>query len=217
MNLFERWLLNKYSNQYFTSLFFSEEIKKVWEDRKTISSNLRDIGLGWDPNKIIKIPNAREERAKLMKKMHGFVEEDNTNEAEPKLVKRPKGFVMEEMEADANALRESNFRFVRNKKNLSIDIDRSNIFQLYFVHVVLYFRLPKGVVAHLSYMMDKYKLNYKAMVMDKKNYDQWTWKQFRAKCRRFMSIPEQFDVYLQSRNLDNETLDWNEYESDSEI
>lgn len=78
-------------------------------------------------------------------------------------------------------------------------------------------RLPKGVVTHLSQMMDKYKLNFKAMVMDKKNYDQWTWKQFRAKCRRFMSIPEQFDAYIQSRNLDENPFDWIEYESDSEI
>lgn len=56
------------------------------------------------------------------------------------------------------------------------------------------------------------------MVMDKKNYDQWTWKQFRAKCRRFIGIPEQFDLYLQSRNLEDKVLlDWHEYESDSEI
>lgn len=91
--------------------------------------------------------------------------------------------------------------------------DKSSCFHF----VSTQFRLPKGVVTHLSKMMDKYKLNYKAMVMDKQNYDQWTWKQFRAKCRRFMSIPEQFDIYLQSRNLDENTLDWIEYESDSEI
>lgn len=105
--------MNKYLIVFSNVYSFSDEIRKVWEDRKTISSNLRDIGLGWDPNKIIKIPNAREERTKLLKKMHGFVEEDNKNESEPKQVKRPKGFVMEEMEADANALRESNFRFVQ--------------------------------------------------------------------------------------------------------
>lgn len=83
------------------------------------------------------------------------------------------------------------------------------------MQIILSFRLPKGIVAHLSYMMNKHKLNYKAMVMDKKNLDQWTWKQFRAKCRRFMSIPVQFDEYLKSRNL--ESLEWSEYESDSEI
>lgn len=55
------------------------------------------------------------------------------------------------------------------------------------------------------------------MVMDKRNHDQWTWKQFRAKCRRLMTIPEQFNVYLKSRNLDKDTLVQTEYDSDSEI
>lgn len=81
----------------------------MWEDRKTISSNLKEIGLGWDPNKVIKIPNAHEDRVRIVKKLHGFIEEDN-DKFEEKPIKRAKGFVMEQMEADANALRESNFR-----------------------------------------------------------------------------------------------------------
>lgn len=55
------------------------------------------------------------------------------------------------------------------------------------------------------------------MTLDTKNYDQWTWKQFRAKCRKFMSIPQQFDSFIQSRSLDKDSLDWVEYESDSEV
>lgn len=102
----------------------SQEIKKVWEDRKTITSNLKDIGLGWDPNKVIKIPNARDERAKLLKKMHGFTEEDNTNKTKPSNAKPPKGFVMEEMEADANALRESNFRLEQTEPLLEHYIEK---------------------------------------------------------------------------------------------
>lgn len=90
---------------------FSPEIKNAWEDRKTITANLRDIGLGWDPNKVIKFRNAKEERRNLIKKMHGFTEEDNDATETPKPVIRSKGFIMEKMEADANALRESNFRF----------------------------------------------------------------------------------------------------------
>lgn len=94
----------------------------------------------------------------------------------------------------------------------------ANRFAFFFYFYFFEIRLPKGIVALLGHMMDKYKLNYKAMVMDKKNYDQWTWKQFRAKCRRFIGIPEQFDLYLQSRNLEDKVLlDWHEYESDSEI
>lgn len=89
----------------------------MWEDRKTITSNLKEIGLAWDPNKVIKIPNAREERKKLMKRMHGFIEEDNPADNKPQPPQRSKGFVMDEMEADANALRESNFRYICKRLN----------------------------------------------------------------------------------------------------
>lgn len=93
------------------SNIFSPEIRKVWEDRKTITTNLNEIGIGWDANKVIKIPNARSERMKTMKKVHGFTEEDSIDSQETtKQLKRPKAFVMEDMEMDANALRESNFR-----------------------------------------------------------------------------------------------------------
>lgn len=82
---------------------------------------------------------------------------------------------------------------------------------------VLYCRLPKGVVQQLTYFLDKHKLNYKAMVTDRRNHDQWTWKQFRMKIRKFMSIPEQFNKYLEKKNMKtDESLPWPEYDSDSE-
>lgn len=153
---------------------------------KTITTNLREIGLGYDPNKVIAIPNAKQERLQLIKKLHGFVEEDNIDDDPGTTTQqRPKGFVMEQLEADANALRESNFR------------------------------LPKGLVAHLSYMMDKHHFNYNAMKFDQKNFDQWTWKQFRSKIRTFMSIPAQFGQYLNERGL--ESVEWNEYGTDDEL
>lgn len=76
-------------------------------------------------------------------------------------------------------------------------------------------RLPKGIVEQLSYFLDTYQLNYKAMINDRKNYDQWTWKQFRMKIRKFMSIPEQFDLYLKNRKINRENLG-DEYDSESE-
>lgn len=97
-------LFNKYIR--FTS---SPEIKKAWENRKTMTNNLNDIGLARDPNKVIKVPNVREQRLKMVKIVNGFMEEDNANKPVVEIV-RPKGFVMQQMEEDANALRESNFR-----------------------------------------------------------------------------------------------------------
>lgn len=105
----------------------------MWENRKTITSNLKEIGLAWDPNKVIKIPNAREERTKLIKKMRGFIEEDNPTDKKPQPAQRPKGFVMDEMEADANALRESNFRYVVARMKCSDDKIFTNSFLVFIV------------------------------------------------------------------------------------
>lgn len=69
------------------------------------------------------------------------------------------------------------------------------------------FRLPKGQVEWITYLMDKYGTDYKAMVRDKKNYYQETWKQLRAKINRFKSIPEQHDVYLREKGLENVNSD----------
>ncbi|KAG5680065.1 hypothetical protein PVAND_009593 [Polypedilum vanderplanki] len=83
------------------------------------------------------------------------------------------------------------------------------------------FKLPKNQVKIISYFMDKYGLNYKAMVKDYKNYDQETWRQFRQKIRKFMSIPEQFAKYLEERDLIDTDIDpndpkWQETNTDLE-
>lgn len=58
------------------------------------------------------------------------------------------------------------------------------------------FKLPKNQVQFVTYMMDKYGDDYKAMTRDKKNYYQLTWKQIRAKINSFKNIPEQYAEYL---------------------
>ncbi|XP_051157372.1 protein PFC0760c [Leptopilina boulardi] len=58
------------------------------------------------------------------------------------------------------------------------------------------FKLPKNQVQFITYMMDKYGDDYKAMTRDKKNYYQLTWKQIRAKVNTFKNIPEQYAEYL---------------------
>ncbi|CAL4214685.1 unnamed protein product, partial [Meganyctiphanes norvegica] len=63
------------------------------------------------------------------------------------------------------------------------------------------FRLPKDKIRWITYMMDKYGDDYKAMARDPKNYFQDTWKQIRGKVRQFQSIPEQYAPYLKQRGL----------------
>lgn len=53
----------------------------------------------------------------------------------------------------------------------------------------------------ITYLLDKYEHDYKAMAKDKNNYYQETWKQLRAKVKTFMGIPKQYGEYLKSRGL----------------
>lgn len=116
----DRFMIHKFIK--LNTFLYSPELKKVWERTKTMTTNLNEIGLALDPNKTVKVPNAKQERLKLVKKLHGFLEEDN-DATQPVDTPRPKGFVMEEMEANANALRESNFRYSsKSINNLPSDV-----------------------------------------------------------------------------------------------
>lgn len=61
------------------------------------------------------------------------------------------------------------------------------------------YRIPRNQVEFLTYMLDKYGEDYKAMVRDKRNHAQLTWKQLRTKVTVFKSIPEQFNIFLEAR------------------
>nr|XP_014092553.1 nucleolar protein 16 [Bactrocera oleae] len=163
------------------------EMKKLWIETKR-NKNFHEMGLSSDPNKAVPIPNFKQHRLKTVKVVNGFIEEEiDDEELNERITDRPRGYVIEQLEADANAPRER------------------------------LLRLPKNSIDHLSYFLDKYKFNYKDMVTDRRNYLQWTWKQFRMKIKKFMSIPEQFDEYLKQRNLKPSVKPaWEEYDSDSE-
>lgn len=75
-----------------------------------MTANLNEIGLGYDPNKVIKVPNNKQDRLKIVKLVNGFVEEEDGKKQATEEVARPKSYVMEKLEEDANALRESGFR-----------------------------------------------------------------------------------------------------------
>uniref|UniRef100_A0A336KAS8 Nucleolar protein 16 n=1 Tax=Culicoides sonorensis TaxID=179676 RepID=A0A336KAS8_CULSO len=179
-------------------------IKQEWQKGMSLSKNLDDLGLVFDSNKALGVPNNREERKKIIKIVNGFMEEDTSDldvkkeefsdEEEIEIKKkssRSKEYVAEKLEQEANEYVESRFK------------------------------LPKGVVKQVSYYMDKYGLNYKAMARDPQNYYQETWRQLRAKCRKFMSISDQFAKYLEERGLMDKEIDegdprWKEAETDDD-
>ncbi|XP_030369525.1 nucleolar protein 16 [Scaptodrosophila lebanonensis] len=166
-------------------------MKKLWMENKRVGTNFREMGLAKDPNKSVAIPNYKSERLQYAKIVNSTVENEQEDGEFP-TKERPKYqprrvHVVHQLEALAKERADPEFR------------------------------LPKGVVKELTYFLSKHKFNYKAMVTDRRNHGQWTWKQFRMKIRKFMSIPEQFNVYLEQQKLPvGIKPDWPEYESDSE-
>nr|CAB3264403.1 nucleolar protein 16 [Phallusia mammillata] len=60
-------------------------------------------------------------------------------------------------------------------------------------------RLPSDDVQFCTYMLDKYKENYKGMCRDRKNVFQLTPKQIRDKIRTFKRCKGQYKLYLDSK------------------
>lgn len=176
-------------------MFCSPEAKGAWSKHKTVADNFKRMGLSSDPNATLAIPSSKKQRVQLLSNplangnpialLEAQMADKSKKKKKPKRPAGPKAEVAQKLEENARAPRESGFRF------------------------------SKGQVALMSHYIDKYQLNYKAMVRDIKNYDQETWKQLRARIRRFLDIPEHVNAYLKERNMEKLTLE-EETDSDSD-
>lgn len=162
------------------------------------------MGLVFDTNKSFAVPNNRADRKKIVRIVNGFMEEDLSDNE-----------IKKEELSDEDEEPQNN-KSGRTKEHVAKILEQqANEF------VESRFRLPKGVVKQVSYYIDKYGLDYKAMERDRTNYYQETWRQIRSKVRKFMSIPDQFAEYLEKRGLLDEEIDendsrWKEVGSDDD-
>uniref|UniRef100_A0A1Q3EWQ2 Nucleolar protein 16 n=1 Tax=Culex tarsalis TaxID=7177 RepID=A0A1Q3EWQ2_CULTA len=170
------------------------EIKRSLDPRKKLSTNIREMGLSFDVNRTIPVPNAKQNRLLLTRYVNGFLEEDASDVETSTEVRPPppKIHVAQQLEQEANEYVESRFR------------------------------LPKGQVKFICRMIDAHGFNYRAMARDRSNYDQETWRQLRQKVRKFLSIPDQCTPYLEQKGwLDCDMEDpsdprWKEFGTDDE-
>ncbi|XP_055688075.1 nucleolar protein 16 [Lutzomyia longipalpis] len=170
------------------------EVEDAWQKNQPVSKNFRNMGLSSDPNAAIPFRKTQRERVRIIQEnlSQGIIpHEINSNALAPEEGKKkktkkrpPKGFVAKKLEENANAPRESGFRFSKGQESL------------------------------ISYYLDKYQLNYRAMVNDRKNIEQETWKQLRRKIRKFLTIQEHVDKYLKARNLERLSLEEETDDSD---
>ncbi|CAH1399015.1 unnamed protein product [Nezara viridula] len=132
-----------------------DQLKTEWDKKKSTRTNLEQMGLVYDPNKSIKIPSNKPKSKKT--------------EPETSVIPE-KTHVVRDLESEAKAPRERNFK------------------------------LPKNQVDWLCKCLDKYDDDYEAMAKDRKlNIFQYTKNQLRSKIKVFKSIPEQYEEYISKK------------------
>lgn len=115
-------------------IFHSPQIKKSWEAAKSMRTNLNQMGLAYDPNDALKIPNLKREHIeKILKQKDDNVDEKLQTEEEDVEIAPIKIHVAQQLEAEAKAPRKRKFM------------------------------LPNSQVYFLTYLMDKYGEDYKVM------------------------------------------------------
>lgn len=148
------------------------QVKDAWQVTASTRVNLHNMGLAYDANKALAIPNTKKKFLNEAKRKTTVDEVSSEEDENMQVAEPPKCYVAQELEDEAKAPRRRMFR------------------------------LPNGQVEFITYMMDKYGEDYKAMAQDKKNYNQLTWKQIRAKIKQFMGIPEQYNAYLTNKQIE---------------
>uniref|UniRef100_A0A2M3Z8Z8 Nucleolar protein 16 n=1 Tax=Anopheles braziliensis TaxID=58242 RepID=A0A2M3Z8Z8_9DIPT len=191
------------------------EIRKEYDQNKVPAKNIREMGLAYNVNRAIPIPNVKRQMKLMERELNNAkppppaaaaTEEGDGSDPEeatavPVVAKEtvkktrkpaPKQHVADQMEQEANE-----FNGIR-------------------------YRLPRPQVRQIMMMVDRYGFDYAAMAKDRRNYEQETWRQFRAKVRRFLRIPAQCTPYLERKGwLDCDMTDatdprWKEYGTDDE-
>lgn len=89
--------------------YFSLPIKRAWNDKVSARSNLKEMGLAYDPNEVLKIPSYKQlqtEKAVTIKSGDFIVTEISTTPTFPTKIN-----VAEQLEAEAKAPRQTNLRY----------------------------------------------------------------------------------------------------------
>lgn len=113
---------------------YSPEIKKSWEVTTSTRTNLKQMGLVYDPNDVLKIPKVKNQLIADAKLKAIDSENMSESEEENENVIPTKGYVVEELLKQAKAPRKRMFR------------------------------LPNSQVEFLIYLMDKHGEDYKVML-----------------------------------------------------
>jgi len=159
-------------------------MEEAWDARKNAKTNMEQMGLVYNVNKVMKVPSMKDELKQLAKSSatdvvmkDAPVSKKSKRSATPKEEEFPaKTQVVQDLETEAVAATEE----AKKRKLL---------------------RLSQPEIRYCIYMMEKHGEEYDRMARDPKNVYQDTAAQIRRKIETFKSIPIQYNAYLRSKGL----------------
>ncbi|KZC08038.1 PREDICTED: nucleolar protein 16 [Dufourea novaeangliae] len=133
------------------------QIKQSWEVTMSTRTNLKQMGLAYDPNQVLKIPNAKRELIEDVKRK--IVDPESITEQEEDVDMIPaKSHVVEELEAEAKAPRRKMFRLPKSQVHFLTNLidkygedfkamarDKKNYYQLTWKQIRAKIKMFKGI------------------------------------------------------------------------
>ena len=148
-------------------------MKESWDNKSSVRTNMTKMGICFDANQALKHKSNKAIFTGRVERKPDSVHENATaHQNNP--VKTIESAVIKRLEVKAAEARAS--------------IKHS-------------FRFAKEQVRWITYCIDTHGDDFKAMAKDPKNIWQETPKQIRQKILKFISIPEQFNTYMEERCL----------------
>jgi hypothetical protein len=158
-----------------------EAMREQWESGKSVAKNMKEMGLGLNPNSLFPIPKPITqlgyasdalETVPLPKNNKKGLKKKGKKGKEPETeVEDPKAEVVKKLEKEA-----------------SIEVPKN-------------FKFGPEVVKFCVYLMEKYGEDYEAMARDTKNYYQESPGQIRTKIKKMKRIPVNWNAYLRAKEM----------------
>ncbi|XP_029171455.1 nucleolar protein 16 [Nylanderia fulva] len=154
-NVNRKRLRNKLRKKYLPTIE-CDEIKKEWSETKSMRVNLKDMGLAYNPNEAIQIPNSKHEMLEEAKRV--IREDESSSDQETEVTTPVKSHVAKKLEAGAKAPRVHLLRLPKGQAEFftylikqygedykAMSRDKKNHYQLTWKQIRAKIKMFKGI------------------------------------------------------------------------